>query len=456
ESMPNLTFYGTEINAKGESNRFVATVDPVSLAITDRKRPKTTLGHTLYKLHYFDQIPVIGIYLSGLVALFFLFASITGIVIHWKNMINKFYAFTTQGKWKQIWTNAHTVLGTISLPFQIVYALTGALFGLLTLLLAPSVLILFDGDSGEVFKSIRPDSAMLMDKDAGTSVNKPIQYFQQQVNELYPDHEILSILIRNYGKEDAIASVIVDDHLGIIGDGLLIYRMQSGLLVDRIEPYNKSYAQGVYNALLKLHFANFGGPLLKLIYFLLALITGFMIISGILLWQAARNTKQFSEKQKKFHRNVTGVYLAICLGFIPSVAIIFIANKMVPISWSDRAFHVNTIFFGSWQLIAVTAIIFRKNQAKMTIKLFLLTGILSMIVPLSNGLVTGDWFWQTIQGRLVWVGIVDIFWLIFGCVTLVAAFQINPQKELINLPTKSQDSKKVPAAAIRQKEEFVI
>ena len=45
------------------------------------------------------------------------------------------YAFSTEGKWKQIWTQAHTILGVVGFPFQLVYGVTGALFGISLLFL---------------------------------------------------------------------------------------------------------------------------------------------------------------------------------------------------------------------------------------------------------------------------------------------------------------------------------
>jgi uncharacterized iron-regulated membrane protein len=52
--------------------------------VQDLKTPLTTLSDTLYYLHYFRQIPVIGLWLSGFVALFFLFSIVTGVLIHWR------------------------------------------------------------------------------------------------------------------------------------------------------------------------------------------------------------------------------------------------------------------------------------------------------------------------------------------------------------------------------------
>ncbi|MBN4724627.1 PepSY domain-containing protein, partial [Escherichia coli] len=92
----------------------------------------------LYRLHFFDQIPFyIGRYIAGFVALFFLFAVIAGVLIHWRNIVSKFYGFSLKGSLKQIWTSSHTVFGLLGLPFQLMYAVTGAYYMLSILILAP-------------------------------------------------------------------------------------------------------------------------------------------------------------------------------------------------------------------------------------------------------------------------------------------------------------------------------
>lgn len=77
----------------------------------------------------FAQVPYpYGYYLSGFVAFFFLFAILTGIIVHWKKIVSNFYLFRPMAKLKTLWTDAHTALGVIGFPFQFVYAVTGAFF----------------------------------------------------------------------------------------------------------------------------------------------------------------------------------------------------------------------------------------------------------------------------------------------------------------------------------------
>ena len=93
----------------------------------------------------------------------------------------------------------------------------------------------------------------------------------------------------NYGKEDGTVTVRVDDHVGLAGDGTFVYSYKEGKLIGAIEPNNKTYAKGAYNVLIKLHYVTYGGIFLKIIYFILAMITCYIIISGVMIWSTARD-----------------------------------------------------------------------------------------------------------------------------------------------------------------------
>ena len=252
---PLITVYGRDKDENGKFTFFTSILNPNTYEVLSvGEEPNTHMARTIYELHYFHQIPVIGIYLSGLVAFFFLFAIFTGLLTHWKNIINKFYAFTTEGKWKQIWTNGHISLGLITLPFQLIYAVTGALLGLSLLLLAPSAFLMFDGDTTEVIKAVRPDAAITYDEDAavlkgGVGFNS----IYEKVSEAYPENKVTYIYSNNFGKEDGTVAVRVDDYKGIGGDGVFVYARKDGELLQAVEPVTRPYAQGAYNVLIKLH-----------------------------------------------------------------------------------------------------------------------------------------------------------------------------------------------------------
>ncbi|MEM6725422.1 MAG: PepSY-associated TM helix domain-containing protein, partial [Bacteroidota bacterium] len=153
---------------------FFLKLDPSTYEIIGRKFERSPqLGTYIYRLHYFGQIPAIGVYLSGLVALFFLFAILTGVIVHWKKIVSNFFTFRLKASIKNLWTDSHTALGIIGLPFQFMYAVTGTFYGLSILILIPTVMILFDGDQEAALKYVFP---------AGEPVEKANVYQADRVN----------------------------------------------------------------------------------------------------------------------------------------------------------------------------------------------------------------------------------------------------------------------------------
>ncbi|WKN42993.1 PepSY-associated TM helix domain-containing protein [Tunicatimonas pelagia] len=424
EHYPFVRVFGAVHDTDSTTERIAASVVPGTYAVQDMNEPLTTLGDTIYHLHYFRQIPVVGIYLSGFVALFFLFASVTGLLIHWRNLFTKFYAFITEGKWKLIWTNAHTVLGVIGFPFQVMYAVTGAFFGLLTLILLPSVLLLYDGDSSQVFNKIRPEGNVVLDEQAPAADHLRLSTLMDQVQQAYPDFSVTRAMIRNYGQENALITWYVDDPESVASRGSLTMYMKDGVVLDdySLLPGQTPYGPAVISVIGKLHFAEFGGLLMKIMYFVLALITGFMIISGVLIWQTARDNQRYTTQQRQFHHRVTKTYLAICLSMFPAFAILFLANKLVPMEVVGRVGWVNGIFFGSWLLLTLIGLRW-DNYARLNRNYLFIGGLLSLGVPVVNGVATGDWFWQA-WSTFPWVAAVDIFWLATGLVALYLVFRV--------------------------------
>ena len=390
----------------------------------------TYMGDTIYRLHYLRAlIPVYGIYVAGIVAFFFLFAIVTGILIHWKNIFNKFYAFTVKGKWKQIWTNSHTTIGAITIPFQVIYAVTGALLGLSILLLAPSAVLLFDGNRDEIIKLVAPNGTIKYDESAENVSNTvTINELYKKLSNEYPESDITRIQVFSWGKEDGTVLFQINDENDIAGEGEFLYSAIDGTLLNSIRPETKTYTQSAYRVLIKLHYAEFGGYLLKVIYFVLAMLTCFVISSGVMIWKTARETSKYTDKQKRFHHRVTKFYVSLTSGLFPAIALIFIANKIFPISMEYRVLYVKTTFFIGWILCIGLGLLWN-NYAKINRNYIAIGSILAVLIPVFNGVVTGAWFWKTFANQQYYIFSVDFAWLMTGVFGLLVYIEyLRPKR----------------------------
>jgi uncharacterized iron-regulated membrane protein len=409
---PLVNIYGHLKVPKGKPEEHYYTTYPPATGEFS-KEEKTTIGETLYRLHFFDQIPFIGRYLSGFVALFFAFAVVTGVMIHWQNMLSKFHGFSLKGSLKNIWTNSHTVFGLLGLPFQLMYAITGAYYMLSFLVLLPVVMVFYGGDQEKAYKAIVPERFMdVSETSPVTTKNLSVTSILDKLQKQNPELDLHYLQIKHYDREDAILSASMETGKTFAGEGTVAVRLKDGKELLNLLPDKKGYAQRVLFGISRLHFATFGGLALKVMYFVLALFSCFVIISGVLLWKEARNKKNYTDKQKRFHHRVTMVYLAICLSLFPTTAILFGAELALP-GTESHVFNVRAAFFISWLLLTVAGIFF-KTEARMTWFYLVSGGIVSLLVPVINGFATGDWISTALLKGNYYVAVTDIFWLVTG------------------------------------------
>lgn len=387
-----------------------------------------SLGEFLYRLHFLAQIPYpVGYYLSGFTALFFLFAIITGLLLHWNKIVSNFYMFRPKEKLKTLWTDAHTALGMIGLPFQFVYAVTGAFFMIKLLIVAPAVMALYKGDQDKLYKELEYNDPDYKFENKKLAAPFDVNQLVSKAKSNWSDFEITRVFIQNYG--DANMHVLVEGELlsekKFTGIGKVVYRIADGKEIARKNPVTQnSYIDIVKNVLYRIHFGDYGGYALKIVSFVLGIITCFVIISGVMIWLVARQKNNLPEKKRRFNAAVVRIYLAICLSMYPITALSFIGTKIFyPLSQSN----LFSLYFGGWLLLTIFFII--KKDDAFTNKFCLVSGsILGFLIPITNGIVSGNWFWTSFMENKIQIFFIDVFWIFLASITLYTAYHLKPKK----------------------------
>lgn len=388
-----------------------------------------TLGEFLYRLHFFAQIPYpAGYYLSGFTSLFFLFAILTGILVHWKKIISNFYLFRPWEKLKTVWTDAHTVLGTIGLPFQVVYAVTGAFFMINILLVIPSLVVMFDGDQKKFYDDLGYGEPSYTFENKKLAANPGVNAFVLRTDSLWNEFDISEVSIYNYGDQGMHVAVggELDHATKFTGLGEVTYKASSLEVIAKKDPYEKtSYLDGVKGALYHLHFGDYGGYAVKGISFLLGLVTCFVIITGILIWLEARNKKNIPEKERRFNERVGHIYLALCLTLYPVTAMSFIVTRLLPSHFDDiRQTVLYSVYFGSW-LLSALFFAWKKNNS-FTNKYTLLSGaLIGSFIPVISGMVSGNWLWHSLINGELEIFVVDSLWVFISVASFFAVIRLK-------------------------------
>lgn len=419
------------INAPKEAqSRYYNNVN-IQTAKTTSYTEGYSYGEFLYRLHFFSQIPVIGIYLSGIVALFFLFAIVTGVIVHWKKMMSNFYQFNPKSTLKRVWADAHTALGFIGLPFQLIYALTGAYFGLSILVLIPAN-FLYGGDQDKLIEDLRPDrKSYEWIAELETEMPSVNTFVINNFNKW--DHFVPHYLyIKNYGGSNMRYELVgeLEDSERFISSGIISYNVATNKTSEILNPNKINYLSDIQKSLGKLHFATYGGAWLKIIYFILALITCFVIITGVLIWIEARNKKKMTLKQRKFTARVGHIYLAISQSFFPVIAFFFIVVKLLPEEFSTQKMSIlYNSFFWVWLALSIAFYLKRDNYVVNKAS-FLLLSVFGILIPVVNGIVSGNWIWHTYVNKEYDIFKIDLLWLSLAIISLFVYKKIQPKEEM--------------------------
>jgi len=388
-----------------------------------------SLGEFLYRLHFLAQIPYpAGYYLSGFSALFLIFVLLTGILIHWKKIFSNFFVFRPGKKLKTAWTDAHTVLGTIGLPFQIVYAVTGAFFMIKILLLAPLLVGLYDGDEDKIYKDLGYTDSTYAYQYASLNELPQINAMIAKTKSKWQDFEVSHLHIQNYGDEGMHVELegSIPQKIKYIGIGSVVYEAKTSAIEEEEDPYKPaSYLASVKDLMYRLHFGDYAGYTLKFASFLLGLLSCVVIISGIMVWLEARNKKHISERKRKSNKIVGNIYLAICLSMFPVTAYSFIAVKLLNLdNEPGRQTTIYAIYFTVWLALALVFSLKRDNR--FTNKYSILSGgILALLIPIANGIVSGNWFWATYLNNQWDIWVVDMLWIGIGLLSLYAVSRLK-------------------------------
>ncbi len=415
----------TLASEKGKQNNYLY-VD-VNSAESRTYSEQYSLGEFLYRLHFFAQLPTIGMYLSGFVALFFLFAIVTGVIVHWKKIIPNFFAFNPKLTLKRVWTDAHTVLGVIGLPFQFIFAVTGSYFCLAILVLIPANL-LYNNDQAKLIEDLRPDQKSY---EWIAKAERKLPHFNDFVKEAtstWDDFHLNKGFIKNYGGTNMkyILTGELKDHVRFLGIGYIIFDAFTGKIETIRSPYKSVYTEDVQRVIGRLHFADYGGLPLKTVYFILSFITCFVIITGVLIWVEARNKKSMTMRQRLYTAKVGHIYLAICLSMLPVTALAFIFVKITNGYFTDKQSAIYYFYFITW-LIAILFFRFKRDNYFTNKYSLLLGAILGFLIPITNGVVSKNWIWSAIQQHQYDILLVDILWITVASVSLMFYLKIKPQ-----------------------------
>ncbi|WP_443944315.1 PepSY-associated TM helix domain-containing protein [Pedobacter sp. AW1-32] len=396
------------------------------------------MGEFLYRLHFLAQLNAVpvhlgvpfGYLLAGVVSFLFLFALITGLMLHWNKIISNFFTFRPWAKWKNVWTDLHTAIGVIGFPFQFVFAVTGVVLIANSILLAPFTQYVYKGNGAALYQDLEyNDTAKFTYSYKPLSTDFNLNTFLDQSGKKWENSRIASVQIKNYGDENMhvilTAKPLAQESFS--GTGKLIMRVKDQKILKSISPNGQSsYVDKVKSLIYHLHFGDFGGKPLRIIFFILGTMGCLVIISGILIWLVARDKNNVPKHKRIFNFWTANIFMAVCLSMLPVTAFTMIALLFKENAGQADIYH---LYFYSWLLLSIYFIL-RRNLNVTNTQTLLLSVLLCALLPVLDGIRRGNWFWKTFARGEYDILFIDVLFLILAAISAVVYVKLKKQQKI--------------------------
>lgn len=356
EKVPYYRVYIDLIEAKAGRESIGLIIHPITGRIIDETE-QYYLADFIYRLHRDLNLSKTGGYFIGIVTLFFAFMLISGIFIHARKLVSNFFQYRAGKHKRSQFLDMHNVIGTISLPFTIMYALSGLIFNLVIIYQIAFAVILYKGDQQLLLADAGIHNIKPVWQDKPTVFNNIDNLSTKYAVELGQTPTVVRMY--NYGDKSAVMHI-----MGAI-EGTFSQEYDIAIsLYDEVELHRndkESYSVVRYGTaiLSELHFGSFASIDIRLVYLFLGVIVCILIVTGNILWLQKRQRK--INASRRSISLVTKMTLISTLGVGASCCSLFLIERLIPLHIEGRADYI--IYGFIFSLILLSALsFFIRNQ----------------------------------------------------------------------------------------------
>ncbi|MCM2681280.1 PepSY-associated TM helix domain-containing protein [Echinimonas agarilytica] len=302
--------------------------------------------HLLTQLHVHLLIPgQAGLIVVGLLGVMLTALVISGVLAH-PRIFKDAFRFRWGGSGQQQQIDLHNRLSIWALPFHLMFAVTGAFFGLVGLLILLATSAFYDGDQSALIDDVYGTDPVI--EHSAKEVN-----FEQaftHLNEFAPTVTPIYAVIQEPGTEQQYLEIAAAvDGRFIYSE---IYRFESdGSMINHQGFSDGPTARQVAYSVYRIHFGHFSGYAVKILYFVLGLALTVVCVSGIHIW--------LNKKPRRHWMNL------VWPGFLWGVPLALVVSAGVSLVWSGAT----VTSFLVVQFIAVVASSMIKNRMRANVLL---------------------------------------------------------------------------------------
>ena len=227
-----------------------------------------------------------GEFIVGLTGVALLSSLVSGILAHPRVLRDAFH-LRLGGSRRLQEADLHNRLGVWALPFHFTLALTGALLGLSTIIVAVLSLLLYRGDMGKVYELFLDPPPSV---DARAVPVPDLAALIARARTMSPDAAPQNLIVERYGRADMRISIHGGRPQWLTQQDEVQFDAR-GTIIHSEKPEDIVAGTRMLGGIGQLHFGWFGGLPVQLAYGLLGIALCIVTSSGVTIWLARRRDR---------------------------------------------------------------------------------------------------------------------------------------------------------------------
>ena len=342
---------------------------------------------------------LIPFFLVGGAGVVFVLMCISGVVVH-KRIFKDFFTFRPEASRQRRWLDAHNVFGVLPLPFHFLIALTGVAFFCFSYL-PNAVHQVYKADSISFQGALSNPYPQDLDRTrpGQPAPMYPILPLIDRAEQRLGKGLATTIQITDPGRANAVVEVQRGREGGINVFDLpsVAFNGVSGAMTRDAAP--RSATLKTWDVFTSLHFAFFGGPVIRWFYLICGFAGNAVIATGLLLFTIKRGQKHGDAARGSFRWFADRINVAAVAGpMLASIGYLW-AVRLLPANLAHRTDWEVRSFYIVWFASLLYAFVRKpargwKEQLGLTGALCLALPMLGFATPRSSLAFTiahGDW-----------------------------------------------------------------
>ncbi len=313
----------------------------------------------------------LGLILTGLLGLTLMASIATGLFIH-RKILKELFTFRPDRSLRLLLTDTHKVISVWGILFHSMIGFTGAFLGLATVLLVPAAaFVSFAGDQEKLLETF---TAEVEPQRSGLAADMQIRDVLEDAFNT-PGLEPVRLSIYGWGDKNALGYIDAINPTAMPRE-THAYQMSDATPLAVSTSFSKvgGISGEVLDAIFPLHFGNFGGLPVKVLWAILGLSTSLIALTGMMIWVERRAYGSEGQMAPKQYLRLSRLTIGACAGLVLACCGLFYLQRLLPS-------HIDGGFFALWGM-ALTWSLLRRNDYQTSRQLLGASGLLLVFLPI--------------------------------------------------------------------------